>query len=153
MKRPTIPPPLHIRPIEAADARPLRHAILRPSQPFEATVYPLDDQPESGHFGAFLESRLVGVASVYPEAEPGETAPHAWRLRGMATYAEQRGQGIGGALMQACLDHVRAYGGTRLWFNARTTAAGFYRRFGFMVKGNVFDIEGIGAHVVMECDV
>ena len=93
------------------------------------------------------------MASVYHEAQPGETDPQAWRLRGMATYAEQRGQGIGGALMEACLAHVRTHGGTRLWFNARTTAAGFYRRFGFVVQGDVFDIEGIGPHVVMECDV
>ena len=147
------PPSFHIRPIDAADARPLRHAILRPTQPFDATVYPLDDQPESGHFGAFWEDRLVGVASVYHEAQLGELDPRAWRLRGMATYAGQRGQGIGGALMEACLDHVRAHGGMTLWFNARTTAASFYRRFGFVVKGDVFDIEGIGAHVVMECEV
>ena len=140
----------HIRRIDAAETRPLRHAILRPNQPFEATVYPLDDQPESGHFGAFLENRLVGVASVFHEARPGDGDPRAWRLRGMATYEEHRGQGIGSALMQACLGHIRNHGGATLWFNARTTAAGFYRRFGFIVQGEVFDIEGIGPHVVME---
>ena len=143
------PPPFHIRPIDTAEARPLRHAVLRPNQPFEATLYPLDDQPESGHFGAFLEDRLAGVASVYHEAQPGDTDPRAWRLRGMATYEKQRGRGIGSALMQACFGHIRTHGGAVLWFNARTTAAGFYSRFGFTVKGDVFDIEGIGAHVVM----
>ncbi len=145
------PPPFQIHPIDAADARPLRHAILRPNQPFEATLYPLDDQPESGHFGAFCGDRLVGVASVYHEAQPGETDPRAWRLRGMATYEEERGQGFGSALMQACFGHIRAHGGGVLWFNARTTAAGFYSRFGFSIQGDVFDIEGIGPHVVMAC--
>ena len=144
------PPPFHVRPIAAAEARPLRHTILRPTQPFEATVYPLDDQPESGHFGAFLGDTLVGVASVYHEAPPGETDARAWRLRGMATVEAARGQGIGSALMQACFGHVRSHGGGVLWFNARTTAAGFYRRFGFAVQGSIFDIEGIGPHVVME---
>ena len=98
-----------------------------------------------------MGGRLVGVASVYHEAQPGETDPQAWRLRGMAIYAEQRGQGIGSALMHACLDHVRAHGGAVLWFNARTTAAGFYSRFGFAVQGDVFAIEGLGPHVVMTC--
>lgn len=145
------PPSYHIRPIDAAEARPLRHAILRPNQPFEATVYPLDDQPESGHFGAFLRGQLVGVASLYREAQPGETAHRAWRLRGMATDAAQRGCGIGSALMQACLGHVRTHSGTVLWFNARATAAAFYCRFGFTIQGTVFDLEGIGPHVVMTC--
>ncbi len=139
-----------IRRIDAAEARPLRHAILRPNQPFEATVYPLDDEPASDHWGAFLGDRLVGVASVFNEARPGYTNPRAWRLRGMATREQDRGQGIGGALLHACLDYIRAAGGTTLWLNARTTAAAFYSRFGFVVRGNVFDIEGIGPHVVME---
>ncbi len=136
--------------IDAADTRLLRHAILRPNQPFEATVYPLDEEPASGHFGAFLGDRLVGVASVFNEARPGEINPYAWRLRGMATREQDRGQGIGGALVHACLDYLHAASGTSLWFNARTTAAGFYSRFGFVVRGKVFDIEGIGSHVVME---
>lgn len=145
-----MPPLLYqIRPIKASDAQPLRHAILRPNQPFDATRYPLDNQPESGHFGAFLGDRLVSVASVYHEPQPGEFDLGAWRLRGMATYEEERGHGIGSALVQTCLDHVRAQGGSSLWFNARTTAAGFYSRFGFEVKGAAFDIEGIGPHVVM----
>ena len=142
-----------IRRIDAAETRPLRHAILRPNQPFEATVDPIDDLPSSGHFGAFFEDRLVGVASVFNEARPGDTDPRAWRLRGMATPEEERGQGIGGALMHACLNDIRAAGGTTLWFNARTTAAGFYSRFGFVVQGDGFDIEGIGPHVVMELTV
>ena len=66
-----------IRRIDAADTRPLRHAILRPNQPFEATVYPLDDEPTSGHLGVFLGDRLVGVASVFNEAHPGDTNPYA----------------------------------------------------------------------------
>ena len=112
-----------IRRIDAAEARPLRHAILRPNQPFEATMYPLDDQPSSGHFGACLGDRLVGVASVFNEA------------------------------MHACLDYIRAAGSTTLWFNARTTAAAFYSRFGFVVQGDGFDLPGIGPHVVMELTV
>ena len=140
----------HIRRIDAAETRPLRHAILRSNQPFAATIYPLDDQPESGHFGAFLEDRLVGVASVFHEAQPGDDAPEAWRLRGMATYEEERGQGIGSALMHACFDHIRAHGGTTLWFNARETAAAFYSRFGFVVQGDIFELEDIGPHVVMQ---
>ncbi len=138
-----------IRRIDAADTRSLRHAILRPNQPFEATLYPLDEEPASGHWGAFLGDRLVGVASVFNEARPGDTNPYAWRLRGMATREQDRGQGIGSALMHACLDYIRAHGGTVLWFNAGATATGFYSRFSFTIKGDVFDLPEIGPHVVM----
>ena len=94
------PTTFQIRRIDAADTQPLRHAILRPNQPFEATVYPLDEEPASGHFGAFLGDELVGVDSVFNETRPGEINRYAWRLRGMATREQDRGQGIGGALLR-----------------------------------------------------
>ena len=90
---------------------------------------------------------MVGIASLY--REPGPGGAHGWRLRGMATAPEVRGQGFGMALLVACVDHVAAGGGGELWCNARGPAVGFYRRAGFDVVGDEFDIPGIGPHVVM----
>lgn len=136
-----------IRPVAAEDVRPLRHRILRPEQPLEATVYPGDDLPGSVHLGAFDGDRLVGIASLYHEPRAG--TDDGWRLRGMATEAEARGRGLGAALLTACLEHVAAAGGGELWCNARDAAIGFYRRAGFDVISAEFDIPGIGPHVVM----
>src|SRR5690606_13479424 len=56
-----------IRPISAAETRPLRSLVLRPGAPPETLVYPGDDHPEALHLGAFEGDRLVGIATVYPE--------------------------------------------------------------------------------------
>ncbi|MGH9263925.1 MAG: GNAT family N-acetyltransferase [Acidimicrobiales bacterium] len=137
-----------IRTVAAEEIRPLRHRILRPTQRFGETVYPGDDLEDTVHFGAFDGERLVGIASLYREDRSGGP-PGGWRLRGMATEADVRGAGFGAALVAACVEHVAASGGGELWCNARQVAVGFYRRAGFDVVSEEFDIPGIGPHVVM----
>ncbi len=105
--------------------------------------------------GAFDGDRLVGIASLYREGRDGPVNPvkgplgPGWRLRGMATDDAVRGAGFGGALLAACIEHVAAAGGGELWCNARMVAVGFYRRAGFEIVSDEFDVPGIGAHVVM----
>jgi GNAT superfamily N-acetyltransferase len=148
-----------VRPITAAETRPLRGDILRPGQPPEDLVYPGDDAPGSFHAGAFADGTLVGIATVYPEPmpRPPEGLPraadldpaNAFRLRGMATRAGLQGHGIGRAVLGRCIEHVRASGAEVLWCNARVGALGFYHRLGFHTVGDEFDIAGIGPHYVM----
>ena len=135
-----------IRRITAEDVRPLRHTVLRPGQAFAETVYPGDDA--GVHLGAFDGDRLVGIASLYEEDRVGGRAG-GWRLRGMATDAGVRGAGYGAALLAGCMEEVAGAGGTELWCNARMAAVGFYRRAGFDVVSEEFEVPGIGAHVVM----
>jgi predicted GNAT family N-acyltransferase len=135
-----------IRRVTAEEVRPLRHAVLRPGQAFEETVYPGDDA--GWHLGAFDGDRLVGIASLYQENRVGGRTG-GWRLRGMATDAGVRGAGFGAALVAGCVEAVAEAGGTELWCNARMSAVGFYRRAGFEVVSDEFDVPGIGAHVVM----
>lgn len=136
---------LLIRLVSAEEVRPLRHRVLRPGQAFDETAYPGDDLPDTVHLGAFDGVRLVGVASLYREGRDGP----GWRLRGMATDAGVRGGGYGAALLAGCVGHVAASGGGDLWCNARMSAVGFYRRAGFEILSEEFDVPGIGAHVVM----
>ncbi len=143
---------MEVASITAEQTRPLRHLILRPTQPAEATEYPGDHAPDTRHFGAFDQGRLVGIASLYREPRSDGSAD-GWRLRGMATAVAARSQGVGRALMRACRDHVAAHGGGELWCNARMVARDFYAAGGFAVVGEEFDIEDIGAHVVMRIDI
>lgn len=139
-----------VRRISAAETRPLRHRVLRAGQSFEQTIYSRDDHPETLHLGAFDESgELVGITSMYREPRPHRHDRFAWRLRGMATLPEVRGEGYGKEMLAACVEHVARAGGGELWCNARLPVVGFYRRAGFEVVGEPFDIDGIGPHVVM----
>jgi predicted GNAT family N-acyltransferase len=136
-----------IRPITAAETRPLRHAILRPHQPPEALVYQGDDAPQTFHAGAFHEGRLVGIASVTPNPCPRAELPAPWQLRGMATVAELRGQGYGRAMILRCIEHIVANDGATLWCNGRVTAEGFYTGLGFQVISEEF-VTDTGPHYV-----
>lgn len=139
---------LDVRPISAAETRPLRHRVLRPSQPPESLVFPGDDGPDTLHVGGFLDGALVAVASVYRESRPEDGRQRGFRLRGMAVEPAHHGRGFGALLVDACAAHARSLGGEELWCNARTSAAGFYTRQGFDTEGPPFEIEGIGPHVV-----
>ena len=137
---------LVLRPITAAETRPLRQAVLRPGQPPETTVYPGDEAPGTWHVGAYAGGDLLGIASIYTEAPSGDPDPCAYRLRGMAVLPHVRGQGYGRALVQACVRHVLAHGGNRLWCNGRVSALGFYQSLGFQPVGEVFELPFSGPH-------
>lgn len=138
-----------VRIISAAQTRPMRQQVLRPGLTLDQLVYPGDDDDETRHFGAFLVDRIVGIASVYrrPMPERGDAAD--WQLRGMASLPELRGTGVGAAVLLATIDYVAAQGGRRYWCHARTGAKGFYRKHGFITQGGVYDIPGVGPHVLM----
>lgn len=139
-----------IREISAAETYPLRLPILRAGLPPDSAVFPNDDAPETAHFGAFRDTELVGVASLYPAPLPEkpEFKP-AWQLRGMATLPEVRGAGYGRALVEACLVHCRARGAAIVWCNARTPAVRFYERHGLQTLGEEFEIPTAGPHFRM----
>lgn len=138
-----------LRTIDLRAIRQLRHELLRPHQQSWEIVFDGDEEPDTLHVGAFRGEELVGIASAMREAPPGEPDPLAWRLRGMATLPEVRGQGYGGALLDRCLGHALDHGGDLAWCTARVPAAGFYRRHGFESVGDVFEVPPIGPHVLM----
>lgn len=126
---------MDIRQISAEEARPLRAAILRPGVPFAESIYPFDNDVESLHMGAYLENKLVTVASIFHEPPPGERNPQAWRLRGMATLPEVQRHGYGRAVLEKGISYIAGQGGTLLWCNARIDAVEFYRRLQFETVG------------------
>lgn len=124
------------------DTRALRRQVLRPHQ----TVAELasHEPPDAFAVGAFESDRLVAVGLIGPEGEPGE-----WRVRGMATVPEMRGQGTGRVILDALLDHAREHGATAVWANVRTPARTLYERAGLEVVSDQFELPDIGPHVVM----
>jgi predicted GNAT family N-acyltransferase len=137
---------MSIRPISAEATRPLRQRVLRPHQTIDELDYPGDDAPTTLHLGAFKNDKLVGISSLYLEPPPGTEQPNAWRLRGVATAPEVRGEGYGSELLLAAIAHVAAQGGTYLWCNARTPVLGYYERYSFQRQGEEFESPGTGLH-------
>ena len=135
--------------ISAQETLQLRAAILRPGQTREQQVYPNDEAPGSFHAGAYLEGELIGIASIFHEAPPGEADLGAWRLRGMAVLEQARRQGVGRLLLERCLEHIEGMGGERLWCNGRVSALEFYHRLGFHERGEIFNIPESGPHYLL----
>jgi len=64
--------------------------------------------------------------------------PDSWRLRGMAVDPQRQGTGVGAQVLQAAVAAAREAGAPLMWANARTTALGFYQRYGWSVAGEEF---------------
>jgi GNAT superfamily N-acetyltransferase len=135
--------------ITAEDALAVRQPVLRPGRQPEDARYEGDDEADALHLGAFVDDRLTAVATIIRQPQPGEDDPAAWRIRGMATLPDHRGQGLGARLLEGLLDHARGSGGRSVWCTARIGAVSLYRRAGFEPEGAPFEIRGIGPHLVL----
>lgn len=148
-----MPASIVIHTIAPAEARPIRHKVLRAGLPFNTTIWPEDDSPESIHLGAFWDGHLMGIVSLFHTAPPDGAPGPACQLRGMAVLEKARGQGLGKRLAEECIHRARAAGAATLWCNARANAKEFYARFGFQVIGEPFDLPDIGPHYRMLRDL
>lgn len=136
--------------ISAGDTTDIRHQMLRAGRPREEAVFAGDEEDQTFHLGAFVENRLVSVASFYFEKHPDLVEhEYQYRLRGMATLPEFQGQGLSSALLKMAFPIIKQNFCTLLWCNARTSASGFYQRVGFEKIGEEFDIETVGPHHLM----
>jgi GNAT superfamily N-acetyltransferase len=140
---------VQVRAIATAETWPLRLAVLRPGRPLPAVQFPGDDLPSTKHFGAFQDGELVGITSLFRAEMPERPGVSALQLRGMATAPEVRGAGCGRALVTVSVAFARASGTQLIWCNARTSAAGFYRKLGWEIVGEEFDIPEVGPHFRM----
>ncbi|HET8535786.1 MAG TPA: GNAT family N-acetyltransferase [Solirubrobacteraceae bacterium] len=132
-----------IRAVDPAATRPLRQRVLRPHESLEELA---SHEPPGVHaIAAFIDTgELVAAGFVCPDGGPG-----AWRVRGMATDPQHRGQGAGAQILDRLVEHAIQQGATRVWCNARTPALGLYERAGFEPESEEFEIPGIGPHFVM----
>jgi GNAT superfamily N-acetyltransferase len=138
---------IRIEEISAEQTRPIRQAVLRPHQAARELVYPGDDHVGSFHLGAVRGGAVLAILSMYHQPTPDGTP--GWRIRGMASAPEVRGTGYGRLLVEVACDQAWAIERAPIWCNARASAFGFYEKLGFMIVGELFEIEGIGTHAVM----
>lgn len=136
--------------VTAIDCIKLRSKILRPGQPIELCKYPEDQSPSTIHLGIYEGPHLICTGtllqkncSLFPEITT------AYQLRGMATDHDFQGQGLGRKLLEKAEEVLKNKKCPLIWFNARESAFAFYQKCGFELKGDFFDIPGVGPHKVM----
>ncbi len=137
--------------INAVDTYQIRQKVLIPDHDIKKVKFENDDDEDiSFHLGAFKDSQLVSVASFYYERNTIFSDLHQYQLRGMATLPEFQGQGLSSELLNMAFPIIKQNFCTLLWCNARVTAIGYYEKVGFKIQDQtVFEIEGIGPHVLM----
>ena len=135
--------------IQPRDTYEIRERLLIPDGPEKDNNYLNDDDELTFHLGAFINKRLVSVASFYFDAHPKIGEENQFRLRGMATLPEFQGKGLSKALLKTAIPLIKRNHCSALWCNAKNNAVGFYSKVGFEKVGEPFNIEGIGVHQLM----
>lgn len=140
---------MEFRKINPEETYSIRHRVLRPHQTLFDCKYPADFDSNSFHLGAFLDHRLISVASFYQEVNPALSGEIQYRLRGMATLPDFLGKKAGSGLLFKGLEIIRKRKSNAFWCNARTTVSDFYKSLGMDERGDIFDIYPIGPHKLM----
>ncbi|PKF63004.1 GNAT family N-acetyltransferase [Psychromonas sp. psych-6C06] len=112
---------MDIKTITWQETMPLRHQVLWPNKPLEFCK--IDDDELGLHFGAFIDDKLICVASVYLHDKCA-------RLRKFATDPHFQHQGIGSKILAFIIDFLKTTDTSTFWCDARESALGFYARFG-----------------------
>ena len=138
--------------IGAEQTLSIRQQVLRPNWVADQCHFEGDQDATTFHMGAFQDDLLVGIATMMIDRSPelDQFAEIQYRLRGMAVLPGYRDQGIGGAILDACLKEVQQRGCSLFWCNARVTAERFYTAAGFSkTSETTFEITGAGPHFLM----
>jgi len=138
-----------IKEISAQEAIIVRHPVLRKEKPIETCIFDGDDLETTHHFGLFKNSNLTGIISLFVKSNPIFAEIFQVQIRGMAILESHQKKGFGEKLIMYCEEYCMSNQFDLIWFNARTAAVGFYKKLGYKIKGNPFEIPNIGEHYLM----
>lgn len=124
---------MNIQKITAPEVLPIRHQVLWPDKPLSFCEVGSDDS--AIHYGAFVDEKLVCVASVYIDK-------HEARLRKFATLPKYQKQGIGSKVIARIINDLKLKNVSYLWCDARISAASFYKKLGLNIEGKEFQKSG-----------
>ena len=133
--------------IKAEDTYPIRKAILREGMTLSHEMNG-DHDAETLHLGLFESGVLVCIGS-FMRASKEIFKGSQFQLRGMASVKKAQGKGFGKLLLEEAEVKLKNQGVDILWCNARTVALDFYKKSGYQMVGNVFEVEQVGPHFLM----
>ncbi len=120
-------------------AQPIRERVFITEQGVPGALEWDEWDDTAEHAIAFsLGGLAIGTGRLLPDGRIGR----------MAVLREWRRRGTGAELLRVLVEHARAMGLAVVNLHAQVHARGFYRRFGFLEYGAVFEEAGI-PHVEM----
>ena len=138
-----------IKQIPSQDTFAVRQPVLRPGKPVDSCIFEGDDLETTTHFGIYADDDIKGCVSVFQSASEEFPEENQFQMRGMAVVESHQKKGLGEMLVNEAEKYVQEMHASILWFNARESAIGFYKKMGYKVNGNEFDIPGVGTHYIM----
>jgi GNAT superfamily N-acetyltransferase len=139
----------NIKKITALETYSVRQEVLRKGKPLETCQFEGDDLPTTHHFGYFLNDNLTGIISIFKNNNSIFALENQYQIRGMAILDSHQKKGFGEALVSHCEAYCKKLQTDLIWFNARTTAVGFYEKLGYLKAGSPFEIKDVGEHYLM----
>ena len=130
---------------EYAQCLRLRDEVLRRPLGLNLFAEDLSGEGNCRHIAALRGEKAAGTAQLLPDPE----RPGAMRVRQVAVSADCRGQGLGRKMLDFAVRLAVREGFSAVTVHARETAAGFYRKMGFIQTGPGFLEVGI-PHLPME---
>lgn len=128
---------------------PLRSKMLRGGADIATCVLPTDNTEGIFHLAYYVsKTEIATVGTFYPQNIEGREA-FGYQLRGMATDTPFFGKGYGAELIKYAVDYIKAAKAEYIWCNARTSAINFYKKQGFEIVSEEFEIPGVGPHYIM----
>lgn len=139
---------LKVKNISAQDTYEIRLNILRKNidLPYKFIG---DNDSTTFHLGVFNNEMLVGIASFMKVSCSSDTTAQ-YQLRGMATTPEVRGKGAGKKIIEEAKQQLKQIKIESLWCNARKEAVDFYKKLGFKIISDEFNVPKVGPHFKME---
>jgi predicted GNAT family N-acyltransferase len=140
---------LSIRYISAEDTLELRQKFLRQDKPKSACIFEGDHSKSTKHIGAFIDTKCIGILSLFEAKAAKFLEAKQYQLRGMVVDVDYRGCGIGRQLVEFSQNELKAMRIQILWCNARVSATTFYLKLSFEFISKEFMIPDVGPHYRM----
>lgn len=138
-----------IQKIASTETYPVRHIVLRAGKPIESCQFQGDELKTTNHFGYYINNQIIGVISLFEIDNSLFIAQRPFQIRGMAVLPTFQKQGVGEALVKEAEKFCTTQKADLIWFNARSTAVGFYQKMGYEIVGSEFEIKEVGPHFLM----
>ncbi len=136
--------------ISPIETYPLRLEVLWPHfDRLDQCGIDVDEKEGTFHVGAFKDGLVVSIGTFLVQSNTNFSDEFQYRLRAMASSPKVRGQNFGKKVIDFALEELRNRNVNLLWCDAREIALGFYKKMGFTVIGDFYDVPKIGPHKLM----